>query len=86
MLLTGSVYTPNEVGYKFWAVHTAARWDTGIVMSLHYSVRLVLRGLKCKLLNCAYGGECSRRDSAMHRAVVSSKFWMDITQLVTKTV
>ena len=54
MLLTGSVCTPNEVGYKFWAVHAVARWDAGIVMSLHYSVSLVRRGLKCKPLSCAY--------------------------------
>lgn len=47
------VCAPNEVGYQFCAVCTAARWDAGVVMSLHYSVSLAFRGLKCKPLNCA---------------------------------
>uniref|UniRef100_A0A4X1WB20 Uncharacterized protein n=1 Tax=Sus scrofa TaxID=9823 RepID=A0A4X1WB20_PIG len=60
------VCAPNEVGYQFCAVCTAARWDAGVVMSLHYSVSLAFRGLKCKPLNCAYWGGCNRRDSATH--------------------
>ena len=81
MLLIGSVCTPNEVGHKFQALHTVARWAACIVMSLQYSASLVLRGLKCKPLKCAY---CSGCDSSMHRELVCLKFLVEVSVLGTK--
>uniref|UniRef100_A0A8C2LW17 Uncharacterized protein n=1 Tax=Cricetulus griseus TaxID=10029 RepID=A0A8C2LW17_CRIGR len=70
MLQIGSVCTPNEVGHKFQAL-----WAACIVMSLQDSASLVLRGLKCRPLNCAYCGSC---DSSMHRELVCLKFPVEV--------